>query len=75
MPVRRSVAAIARMSPTIELSSYLIGTFVVGVVMAKLVEQPVLRLCDAWFQTRSVSHPEVTDPGASTMYAREASVI
>ncbi|HYV34423.1 MAG TPA: acyltransferase [Gemmataceae bacterium] len=43
----------APLGRTVQGPLYLVGSFVVGVVMAKLVEVPVLRLRDRWFPARS----------------------
>ena len=44
------------------LAVYLGGSFCFGIVMAKLVELPVLRVRDRWFPSRSPGAIEVRPP-------------
>jgi hypothetical protein len=45
----------AGISWQIRSAIYLLGAFVVGIAMAKLIELPVLRIRDRWFPSRSAA--------------------
>lgn len=52
---------------------FLVGAFVIGIAMAKLIELPTLRLRDRWFPSRTASPVLATLPAAdSTEPARQA---
>ncbi|WP_406698987.1 acyltransferase [Singulisphaera sp. Ch08] len=42
----------------VEVSVYLVGSILAGIIMAKLVEVPSLRLRDRWLPARGTSHSE-----------------
>jgi hypothetical protein len=41
---------------------FLVGAFVIGITMAKLIELPTLRLRDRWFPSRTASPILATPP-------------
>jgi len=58
IPVRIASDRLLAAAPAaLQFTVYLLGSLVLGVVMGKLVETPVLRLRDRWFPSRSAGTP------------------
>ncbi len=51
---------------------FLVGAFVIGIAMAKLVELPTLRLRDRWFPSRTTGPIPAASPAHEATPARQA---
>jgi peptidoglycan/LPS O-acetylase OafA/YrhL len=61
IPVRIASDRLLAAAPaSLQYTVYLLGSLVLGVVMGKLVETPVLRLRDRWFPSRAAAAPPRT---------------